>query len=124
LRLRNESIISISNVKLVPNNARRYLNRHTNNSAALPVNTCFVDESAEKDILSGDDIGGCGKADESRNGFRDTGLGGGSRGDVCLGDKAGDKAGDTARLRKGLFEERLRVSPGGGWRLPTEKQGS
>jgi hypothetical protein len=40
----------------------------------------------------------------SRNGFRDTGRGGGS-------SKGDDSAGDMARLRKGLLEERLSVRP-------------
>lgn len=50
------------------------------------------------DMASGDLKGG----GLSRNGFRETGLGGGS--------SKGD-AGDAARLRKGLFEERLRLKP-------------
>lgn len=42
--------------------------------------------------------------DASRNGFRETGLGGASRGDV-----AGDRGlGDAARFRKGLLEESWR----------------
>ena len=44
----------------------------TNNSAAFPVRTGFAAESAWKDILFGEE--GPGKADASRNGFRDTGL--------------------------------------------------
>lgn len=41
--------------------------------------------------------------DASKKGFRDTGRGGASKGDVGL-----LRAGDAARLRKGLLEERLR----------------
>jgi hypothetical protein len=48
--------------------------------------------------------------DASRNGFRETGLGGGSKGERC----SSEKEGDAARLRKGLLEERLSVSPGDG----------
>lgn len=76
---------------------------HTNNSAALPVNTGLI-ESAGNDILSGDAADGRGKEDASRNGLRDTGLGGASMGEVSLFGEPGD----TARLRKGLLEERLR----------------
>jgi hypothetical protein len=55
--------------------------------------------------LSGDARGGCVKIEDgSRNGFRDTGRGGGSKGDVV----AEGNPEDTTRLRKGLFEERLR----------------
>jgi hypothetical protein len=45
--------------------------------------------------------------DVSRKGFRETGRGGGSKGERCPSDKEGD----AARLRKGLLEERLSVSP-------------
>jgi hypothetical protein len=65
--------------------------------------------SIAKDILSGDLSGGSGnifKEDASKKGFRDTGRGGGSNGEAGPLD-----AGDAARLRKGLLEERLRVSP-------------
>jgi len=45
----------------------------------------------------------------SRNGLRETGRGGGSsKGDAGL-------VGDTARLRKGLFEERFNESPADRW---------
>jgi hypothetical protein len=43
-------------------------------------------------------------AEASRKGFRDTGRGGGSKGE-CGCDPKDD--GDAARLRKGLLEERL-----------------
>jgi hypothetical protein len=50
--------------------------------------------------------------DPSRKGFRETGLGGGgSKGERCPSDK---EEGDAARLRKGLLEERLMVSPADG----------
>jgi hypothetical protein len=68
--------------------------------------------SVAKDILSGDLRGGSGNIfveDASKKGFRDTGRGGGSNGDV-----GPLLAGDAARLRKGLLEERLSVSPGDG----------
>ena len=81
----------------------------------MPVNAGLgAEDSAANDILSGEATGGCGNdfvEDPSRNGFRETGLGGGaSKGERC----SSDKEGDTARLRKGLLEERLRVSPGDG----------
>lgn len=82
----------------------------TNNSAALPVNSAVV--SVGKDILFGDVLKGeRGLSDMSRKGFRDTGRGGASRGE----ESPDDTFGDAARLRKGLFEERLRGSrPGTG----------
>lgn len=76
----------------------------------MPVNADLgADEvSVAKDILSGDTReGGIFVADASRKGFRDTGRGGGSRGELCPEEKPGD----TARFRKGLFEERLRARP-------------
>jgi len=45
----------------------------------------------------------------SRKGFRDTGRGGGSK-----GEGGPLEAGDAARLRKGLLEERLRFKVGEG----------
>jgi hypothetical protein len=68
--------------------------------------------SVAKDILSGDLRDASGNIfveDASKKGFRDTGRGGGSNGDVGPLD-----AGDAARLRKGLLEERLSASPGDG----------
>lgn len=52
-------------------------------------------------------------AGESRNGFRDKGLGGGSRGERWVEEGI---AGDTARFLKGLLDDRLAESPGD--RLP------
>lgn len=85
--------------------------RLSNNSAAFPVRAGLGEVSAEKDILSGDATGGdiIFVAEASRNGFRETGRGGGSKGERGALDK---EAGDAARFRKGLLEERLRVSPG------------
>jgi hypothetical protein len=80
----------------------------------LPVNAGLgAEDSAANDILSGELTGGCGNdfvEDASRNGFREAGLGGASKGERCPSDAGGD----TARLRKGLLEERLRASPGDG----------
>lgn len=68
-------------------------------------------ESVAKDILSGDPTGGGGnEEDPSRNGFLETGRGGGSKGECWPSDKEGE----VARLRKGLFEERLCASPADG----------
>jgi hypothetical protein len=80
--------------------------------AALPDNAgAGGDVTSEgKVILSGDvEKGDCGVFEEngSRKGFRDTGRGGGAEG-VYEGE-----CGDAIRLRKGLLEERLRVSPEG-----------
>lgn len=88
------------------------MDTRTNNSAALPDKAGFVEELAETDMLSGDEgpAGGGGKALVSRKGLRDTGRCKGSRGEVCPTESAGD----AARLRKGLFDERLRLSPAGG----------
>ena len=44
----------------------------------------------------------------SRKGFRDTGRGGGSIGEIWPEEKVGE----MARLRKGLLDERLWESPG------------
>lgn len=77
----------------------------TNSSAALPVSCCGG-------AFAGDGILFCGRTfssavlEASRNGFRDAGLGGGSFGDMWPGE-----FGDAVRLRKGLFEERLRAEP-------------
>lgn len=80
----------------------------------MPVNAGFgPEDSVASDILSGDPASGLGTVFEeeaSRNGFRETGRGGGSKGESCPSDKEGD----AARLRKGLLEERLSVSPGDG----------
>lgn len=88
--------------------------RLSKSSAALPVNAGFgPEDSVANDILSGDPASGLGtvfEEDASRNGFRETGRGGGSKGESCPSDKEGD----AARLRKGLLEERLSVSPGDG----------
>ena len=46
--------------------------------------------------------------DVSRKGFRDTGRGGASNGELLPEGKLGE----AALLRKGLFEERFKVSPG------------
>jgi hypothetical protein len=75
----------------------------------LPVNTGLgAEDSAVNDILSGDRTGGCGNVEGvSRNGFLETGRGGGSKGERCPSDKEGE----VARLRKGLLEERLSASP-------------
>lgn len=56
------------------------------------------------DMVSGDLTGG----GWSRNGLRDTGLGGG-------GASSNGDAGEVARLRKGLFEERFRLRPADCW---------
>jgi hypothetical protein len=80
----------------------------------LPVNAGLgPEDSVANDILSGDPANGRGIVfvdEASRNGFRETGRGGGSKGERCPSDKEGD----TARLRNGLLEERLSVSPGDG----------
>lgn len=60
-------------------------------------------ESEWFDMVPGDLTGG---RDWSRKGLRDRGRAGGS---------SKGEAGDTARLRKGLFEERLMLRPTGGW---------
>lgn len=56
----------------------------------------------------------------SKKGFRETGLcrvAGSSKGDVVGDARAGSRpAGDAARLRKGLFEDKLTDSPGDGRR--------
>lgn len=67
--------------------------------------------SVAKAILSGE-AEATGRANSScvlasKKGFRDKGRGGGSKGDRWPLELAGD----AARLRKGLLEERLRVSP-------------
>ena len=49
-------------------------------------------------------------SDASRKGFLETGLGGGSRGESWPAEEA-ENAGDAARLRKGLFDDRLSVNP-------------
>lgn len=54
--------------------------------------------------------------EESRNGFRDVGLGGGSWGERWVEE---DIAGEAARFRKGLFDDRLTESPGD--RLPNSR---
>ncbi len=64
-------------------------------------------DSVAKVILSGDPTGGGGNEDPSRNGFLETGRGGGSKGERCPSDKEGE----VARLRKGLLEDRLSASP-------------
>ena len=49
----------------------------------------------------------------SRKGFLETGRGGGSsKGEAGL---VGREAGEAARLRKGLFDERLMVRPADRW---------
>lgn len=58
-------------------------------------------ESELLDIAPGDLSGGGGN---SRNGFRDNGLVGGS---------SKGEAGEAARLRNGLFDERFKLSPTG-----------
>lgn len=74
----------------------------------MPVSTGLgTADSVAKDILSGDPTGGGGNEDVSRNGFLETGRGGGSKGERCPSDKEGE----VARLRKGLLEERLSASP-------------
>jgi hypothetical protein len=91
--------------------------RLSNSSAALPVNTDLGGRAASvaNDILSGEGTDcanmSCGAA--SRKGFRDNGLGGASKGDR----EPVDRPGEAARLRKGLLDERLRLSvrPGEGW---------
>ncbi len=75
----------------------------------MPVNAGFGNAivSFANDILSGD-VDGCVYglgADASRKGFRETGRGGGSKGERWLSDGEGE----TARLRNGLLEERLRL---------------
>lgn len=97
----------------------RVLTSRTNNSAALPVNggvpLAGVVVSVGNVILSGDELkGDCGlSVSMSRKGFRDTGRAGASKGEVTPVGTLGD----AARLRKGLFEERL-----SGWRPETDKQ--
>jgi len=69
--------------------------------------------SGENDILSGDTTGCCRLIDEeSRKGFVDIGLvaGEGSAG-VSFPEA---ERGDAARLRKGLLDDKLSVSPGDG----------
>jgi hypothetical protein len=72
----------------------------------LPVNLDFGAESIAVDILLEEPMGGGTTflAELSRNGFRDTGRGGGSKGE-CGCDPA--DVGDAVRLRNGLLEERL-----------------
>lgn len=98
---------------------RRILMLHTNSSAALPVNggvpLAGVIVSVGNVILSGDELKGDRglSVSMSRKGFRDTGRAGASKGEVTPVGTLGD----AARLRKGLFEERL-----SGWRPETGKQ--
>jgi len=47
----------------------------------------------------------------SRKGFRDTGRAGGS----SKGEAGLCRLGDTARLRKGLLDDRLSANPADGW---------
>jgi hypothetical protein len=54
--------------------------------------------------------------EESRNGLRDVGLGGGSWGERWVEEGI---AGEAARFRKGLFDDRLMESEGD--RLPSTK---
>lgn len=88
----------------------------TNNSAALPANgapLAGAAASVANVILSGDELKGDRGLSESmsRKGFRDTGRAGPSRGEA----RPDATMGDAARLRNGLFEERLSGSrPGTG----------
>jgi hypothetical protein len=91
----------------------------SNSSAAFPVKAGLAFASAGNDILSGDVVGGCGKGEASRNGFRDTGRGGGSRGDVVR-----DIPGDAARLRNGLLDGRFKERPGEVWRYSIRRRDS
>lgn len=54
----------------------------------------------------------------SRNGFRETGRGGGS----SNGDTGLWRLGETARLRNGLFDERLRLNPPDCWSMGAPRQ--
>lgn len=84
-------------------------------SAAFPVNTVLGGAAfVAKDILSGERAGWAKIStveDASRNGFRDRGRGGGSKGERWPSDNA---AGEAARFRKGLLDDRFCVSPGDG----------
>ena len=95
-----------------PNISQFNSNPLTNRSAAFPFNADLgaAVASVAETILSGDACGAEMMFVESvsRKGFRDTGRGGGiSRGEVWPEAPPGD----TARLRKGLFDERFNVSP-------------
>jgi hypothetical protein len=86
----------------------------SNNSAAFPVNAGPdpVGDVRGKAMFTGDAV--VVVVEESRNGFRDVGLGGGSWGDRWVEE---DIAGEAARFRKGLFDDRLIESEGD--RLPS-----
>lgn len=97
----------------------------TKSSAVWPGKAPFVGESLP--VVTGivRDVGFCWnplKLLSSRKGLRDTGRSGGKELELLnggLGSAGGEgtapsDAGETARFRKGLFDERLRVSPGGG----------
>lgn len=68
------------------------------------------------DVLKGDR--GLSKS-MSRKGLRDTGRGGASRGD----ERPDDTLGDAARLRKGLFDDRLGGSRPGTGRESAKQDG-
>jgi len=91
-------------------------NGHTNRSSAVGavVGDCLfsIDMASDRMFCKLARVVSAG----SRNGFRDTGRGGGS-------SKGEDRAGDTARLRKGLFEERLSDKPADCWSKIPEKVG-
>ena len=74
--------------------------------------------SDREDMTPGDLIGG----GWSTKGFRDTGrVGGSSKGEAgLLTRRASTLAGDAARLRKGLFDDKLRVMPLEDWLVPEE----
>lgn len=79
----------------------------------MPVNAVLGGAaSVAEDILSGEVPGRAKVSCEpaSRKGFRDNGRGGASKGER----EPLERAGEAARLRKGLLEERLSVSPGEG----------
>lgn len=91
--------------------------QHTNNSAVFPVKVGFVGDIPPFIGFAGAEIvgGGC-DSEASRKGFLDSG---GSEGRG--GEGRPFETGDTARLRKGLFEEKFSVKPGEGWRSRIEQ---
>lgn len=90
----------------------------------MPVSAGLGAESDGDAIFSTDPIaGGITLVEEgSRNGLRETGRGGGSKGD--RGWEPFDKAGDAARFLKGLLDERLRLRLGGEGRESVSQTGS
>jgi hypothetical protein len=86
----------------------------SNSSAAFPVKTGpdAVGDVRGKAMFTGD--AAVVVVEESRNGLRDVGLGGGSWGERWVEE---DIAGEAARFRKGLFDDRLMESEGD--RLPS-----